>query len=214
MTEGFHVDSVVFEITSTNVRLEECAKAMKQKYLFHSPIILEENSDNDEDSVTVEENEIKEVSWEGKRNGAPQPEIGPGYVVETKKSQFVCDSKTMSVLQMVKSIDVDECGEHSVIGDSQNILWKNLHLETDDVATSRIRVIFICSKDKDGRLKWRSPEKDDENRWNYIESFKKVLGEINENEIPEWWVKDDNSIEKLAEETASKLSESIEDFWR
>ena len=75
-------------------------------------------------------------------------------------------------------------------------------------------MIFICSKDKDGRLKWRSPEKDDENRWNYIESFKKVLGEINENEIPEWWVKDDNSIEKLVKETASKLRESIEDFWR
>ena len=213
MTEGFHVDSIVFEITSTNVKLEECAKAMKQKYWFQSPIILEENSDNDDDSVTVEEDEIKEVSWEGKRNGAPQPEIGPGYVVETKKSQFVCDSKTRSVLQMVRSIDVDEGGEHRVIGDSQNILWKSLHLEKDDVATSRIRVIVICYKDKDGGLKWRPPEKDEENRWNYIESFKKVLGEINENEIPEWWVKDDNSTEKLVEETASKLRESIERFW-
>ena len=102
---------IVFEITSTNIKLEACAKAMKQKYLFDSPIILEENSDNDKDSITVEEDEIKEVSWEGKKNGAPQPEIGPGYVMETKKSQFVCDSKTRSVLQMVKSIDVDEGGK-------------------------------------------------------------------------------------------------------
>ena len=50
-------------------------------------------------------------------------------------------------------------------------------------------------------------------RWNYIESFKKGLGEIKDNEIPEWWVKDDNSTEKLVAETASKLRKKIEDFW-
>ena len=212
MTEGFHVDSMLFEITNTNVKFEECAKGKKHKYLFQSPIIFEESSDED-DGSSAEENDVRELSWEGKKNGVPQPEIGPGYVVKTKKSRFVCDSNTKSILQMVKSVNVDESGELRVVGDSQNILWKHLHLEKDDVDTSRIRIILICYRDKDGGLKWRSPQIGEDNRWNYIESFKKVLGEIKDNEIPEWWVKDDNSTEKLVAETASKLRKKIEDFW-
>ena len=41
---------------------------------------------------------------------------------------------------------------------SQNILWKHLHLDKDDADTSHIPVILICYRDKDVGLKWRSPQ--------------------------------------------------------
>ena len=101
------MDCILFEITSTNVKFEDCAKGIKHKYLYQSLIICDESS-NEDDGSSAEENDISVLSWEGKKNGAPQPEIGPGYVVETKKSQFVCDSNTNFILQMVKSVNVDE----------------------------------------------------------------------------------------------------------